>query len=198
MRCWCAFTLPIFVTPTVRQRCNCFATAPAMKKDSTQRCDCGLTCLGIWLSLFRASIAMSMPHCEQLPRRSVWAAPPSFFVLEDESPRPGAFFLAGVLTLLALAGFSMGINHAGSYAGNVTVWSGEPESLATSWRPSVAKASPFESRWRSMLERLGVSQPRTWQIKPLAADRAMNSAAGAAMKLDAAERQLVIDGAIAM
>jgi len=48
-----------------------------------------------------------------------------------------------------------------------------------------------------MLERLGISQPRAWQIKPADADRAVNSAVGAAMKLDTAQRQLVIDGAIA-
>jgi Peptidase family S41/N-terminal domain of Peptidase_S41 in eukaryotic IRBP len=48
-----------------------------------------------------------------------------------------------------------------------------------------------------MLERLGICQPLAWQMKPADADRAMNSAAGAAMKLDTAQRQLVIDGAIA-
>jgi len=47
------------------------------------------------------------------------------------------------------------------------------------------------------LERLGICQPLAWQMKPADADRAMNSAAGAAMKLDTAQRQLVIDGAIA-
>jgi hypothetical protein len=91
----------------------------------------------------------------------------------------------------------IGINHAGSYAGRVTIWSGEPESRATSSRPSVAKASPFESSWRSMLERLGISQPRAWQMKPADADRARIGAVGEVMKLDAAERQVVIDGAIA-
>jgi peptidase S41-like protein len=48
-----------------------------------------------------------------------------------------------------------------------------------------------------MLERLGICQPLAWQMKPADAGRAMNSAAGAAMKLDTAQRQLVIDGAIA-
>jgi hypothetical protein len=160
--------------------------------------------LRLWLDLL-GDLAVSVPREYRHVHAALLAAsasqrlggPPSFFVLQDESPRPGAFLFGGVLTLLALAGFSMGINQAGSYAGNVTIWSGEPESRATSWRPSVAKASPFESRWRSMLERLGISQPRAWQMKPVAADRAMNSAAGAAMKLDAAERQLVIAGAIA-
>ena len=129
--------------------------------------------------------------------RSGMEGVPSLFVLEDQSPRPGALFLGGMLTLLALSGFSMGINHAGSYGKKLTIWSGEPASHATSSRPGIAKPSPFESSWRPMLERLGISQPRAWQIKPADADRAVNSAVGAAMKLDTAQRQLVIDGAIA-
>lgn len=129
--------------------------------------------------------------------RSRMEGGPSLFVLEDESPRPGALFLGGMLTLLALAGFSMGINHAGSYDKKLTIWSREPASHATSSRPGVAKPSPFESSWHAMLERLGISQPRAWRKKPADADRAMSSAAGAGIKLDAAQRQLVIDGAIA-
>ncbi|MGB7464707.1 MAG: hypothetical protein WBW14_17565, partial [Candidatus Acidiferrum sp.] len=107
---------------------------------------------------------------------------PSFFVLQDESPRPGAFFFGGALTLLAVAGFSIGINYAGSYAGKVAIWSGEPASRGANSSPGVAKSSPFESRWRAMLERLGICQPLAWQMKPADADRAMNSAAGAARR----------------
>jgi hypothetical protein len=158
----------------------------------------------LWFDLL-GDLAVSIPleyrHVQRAPlvasASQRLGGPPSFFVLEDESPRPGVFFLGGVLTLLALAGFSMGINHAGNYAGKVSVWSGEPASRATNSSPGVAKPSPFESSWRSMLERLGISQPQVTPPKPADATNATNSAAGAAVKLDAAERQLVIDGAIA-
>ena len=158
----------------------------------------------LWLDLL-ADLAISVPREYRHVPQALLAASasqrlggaPSFFVLEDESPRPGAFFFGGALTLLAVAGFSIGINHAGSYAGKVAIWSGESASRAVNSSPGVAKSSPFESSWRAMLERLGICQPLAWQMKPADADRAMNSAAGAAMKLDTAQRQLVIDGAIA-
>jgi hypothetical protein len=158
----------------------------------------------LWLDVL-GDLAISVPREYRHVPQALLAASasqrldgaPSFFVLEEESPRPGAFFFGGALTLLALAGFSTGINHAGSYAGKVAIWSGEPTSRAANSSPGVAKSSPCESSWRSMLERLGISQPLAWQMKPADADGAMNSAAGAAMKRDTAQRQLVIDGAIA-
>jgi hypothetical protein len=102
-----------------------------------------------------------------------------------------------MLTLLALAGFSVGISHAGRYAGKAAIWSGQSASRATSSRSVGAKPSSLESSWRSLLERFGVSRPQAGQPKPADATTASNSAAGDVMKLDAAERQLVIDGAIA-
>ena len=158
----------------------------------------------LWLDLL-ADLATSVPreyrHVSQAllavsaPQRL--GGPPSFFVLEDESPRPGVFFFGGALTLLALGGLLIGINHAGSYTGRVAIWSGEPASRAANASPGVAKSSPFASSWRAMLERLGIFQPQVTPAKPADADRARTSAAGVATKLDAGERQLVIDGAIA-
>jgi len=158
----------------------------------------------LWLDLL-ADLAISVPREYRHVPQALLAASasqrlggaPSFFVLEDESPRPGAFFFGGALPLLALAGFSIGLNHAGSYAGKVAIWSGQPASRAANSSPGAANSSPFESSWRSMLERLGISQPQVTPPKPADADRARNRAAGAAMKLDAVQRQLVIDGAIA-
>ena len=160
--------------------------------------------LRLWLDLL-ADLAISVPreygHVRQAlattsaPRRLAGA--PWLFVLEDESLRPRALFFGGVLTLLALAGFSMGINHVGSYAANVTVWSGQPASRVTPARSRVGKPSHFESGWRSMLKRIAMFLPQARQAKPPERTAAMNGAAGEVTKLDAAERQLVIDGAIA-
>src|SRR6266436_1112847 len=76
----------------------------------------------LWFDLL-ADLAISVPREYRHIHGTLVAASarprmegvPSLFVLEDESPRPGALFLGGMLTLLALAGFSMGINHVGSY-----------------------------------------------------------------------------------
>jgi Peptidase family S41/N-terminal domain of Peptidase_S41 in eukaryotic IRBP len=161
--------------------------------------------LRLWLDLL-GDLAVSVPREYRHVQEALLAASaqprlegaPSLFILEEESPRPRALFFGGVLTFLALAGFSIGINQAGSYAGKVTMWSGQPAPRAASSTPSVARSSPFESSWRSLLERFGISPPQAWQpTKPPDATRAMNGAPGEAMKLDAAERQLVIDGAVA-
>ena len=78
----------------------------------------------LWLDLL-ADLVISVPREYRHVPQALLAASasqrlggaPSFFVLQDESPRPGAFFFGGALTVLAVAGFSIGINHAGSYAG---------------------------------------------------------------------------------
>ena len=122
--------------------------------------------VGLWFDVL-TDLAISVPReyhhihgtLVAASARSRMEGVPSLFVLEDESPRPGALFLGGMLTLLALFGFSMGINRAGSYGKKLTMWSGEPASHATSSRPGIATPSPFESSWRSMLERLGRAAP---------------------------------------
>jgi len=103
----------------------------------------------LWLDLL-ADLAISVPREYRHVPQALLAASasqrlggaPSFFVLEDESPRPGAFFFGDALTLLAVAGFSIGINQAGSYAGKVAIWSGEPASRAANSSPGVA-VEPF-------------------------------------------------------
>jgi Peptidase family S41/N-terminal domain of Peptidase_S41 in eukaryotic IRBP len=160
--------------------------------------------LRLWLDLL-ADLAISAPREYCHVQGALVAASaqrrldgvPSLFVLEDQSPRPGALFFGGVLTFLALAGFSLGINHAGSYAAKVAIWSGQPASHATGPRPGGAKPGHFESSWRSMLQRLGIDPLQARQPKPGDAAAAMNTPAAEATKLDAAERHLVIDGAIA-
>jgi hypothetical protein len=159
--------------------------------------------LRLWLDLL-ADLAISIPHEYRHARGTLVAASaqphlegaPSFFVVEPKPLRPRVLFFGGVLTLLALAGFSIGINHAGSYAATVTIWSGQSASRVASSTPSIAKPSHFESSWRPMLQRFGNSQPQARQPKPVNATAASNAVAGDTMKLDAAERQRVIDGAI--
>jgi hypothetical protein len=159
--------------------------------------------LRLWLDLL-SDLAISVPRAYHHVPPTLLAASaqphlegaPSFLVLEHQSLRPGALFFGGVLTLLALAGFSIGINHAGSYAAKVPIWSEQPASRAARAVSSVAKPSHFESGWRSMLERFGISQPQAQQPNAVKASAAMNGAVGEGMKLDAAERQRVVDGAI--
>ncbi len=77
----------------------------------------------LWFDLL-TDLAISVPREDHHIHRTLVAASarsrvegvPSLFVLEDESPRPGALFLGGMLTLLALSGFSRRITSVGRLA----------------------------------------------------------------------------------
>jgi hypothetical protein len=101
-------------------------------------------------------------------------AVPALFVLEGESPRLGALLFGCVLSLLALGTFWVLLNHAGGYAGIGAMASGQFEG---------------DSRF---------AQPRATQAEPQDATSATNRASAAVFRLDRAERQRVIDGAVAI
>src|SRR6266436_686278 len=93
---------------------------------------------------------------------------PAFVVLEGESPRPGALLFGSVLSLVALGTFWMVLSRAGSNAGIGFMASGQ---------------SQGDSRF---------AQQQTPQAGTSATNRT-----GEAFKLDAAERQRVIDAMVA-
>jgi hypothetical protein len=96
---------------------------------------------------------------------------PAFHVLEGELPRPGALLLGSVLSLVALGTFWILLSHAGSYVGIGVMPSGQ---------------SQGDSRF---------AQQQTPQAEPQAGTSATNRT-GEVFKLDAAERQRVIDAAV--
>jgi hypothetical protein len=99
---------------------------------------------------------------------------PAFYVLEGESPTRGALLFGGVLSLVALATFWILLSHAGRYAGIGVKKSGQSQSDS------------------------GFSQQQAPQAGPQDAISATNRPDGEVFKLDAAERQRVIDAAVAI
>jgi hypothetical protein len=95
---------------------------------------------------------------------------PSFYVLRNESPRPGALLFGGVLSLAALVTLSIFLSHAGNYTGQETAASGQPQGHS------------------------GVLQQQGLQSKHQDAAGAMHRAMVEDVKLDAATRQRVIAG----
>jgi hypothetical protein len=135
----------------------------------------------LWLDLL-ADLAISVPH-QYLQLKPVLAGTaaqprlygtPSFFVLGDESPRPGALLLGGVLSLTALAAFSILLGHPGTHARMGTIVRGPFEGFA------------------------GFSHQPVAQPKPQDAASSMNRSADEAFKVDAAERRRVVDEAAAI
>ncbi len=136
------------------------------------------TRIRLWLDLL-ADLAVSVPRQYRyvqpaLLGASVQSGPggmPSFFVLEDESPRPGALIFGGVLTLVALGVFSILLNHPGSYTGSRGIEFGEMWGQSRFGEQQAAQQSPPEPAGRT------------------------NSAAVQSVTVDAAERRRVIDAA---
>jgi hypothetical protein len=135
----------------------------------------------LWLDL-PADLAISVPlqYLQLKPVLAGTAAQPrlygtpSFFVLGDESPRPGALLLGGVLSLTALAAFSILLGHPGTHAGMGTIVRGQFDGFAR------------------------LSYQQVPQPKPQDAASAMNHSADEVFKVDEAERQRVVDGAAAI
>jgi hypothetical protein len=134
--------------------------------------------LRLWLDLL-ADLAISVPkqylHLE--PALAGAAAQPrlygtpSFFVLGDEAPRPGALFLGGVLTIVALGTFSILLGHPGAHARMGTIARGQFEGFAR------------------------FSHQQVPQPKPQDAASAMNRSVDGVFKVDAEERRRVVDAA---
>src|ERR1700723_1784593 len=135
----------------------------------------------LWLDLL-ADFAISVPREYRSTRHALIGAvaqqrldgAPCFYVLEDGSPRPGALFFGGVLSLAILTAASGLILHAGS----------ERTTNRTTLRNF---GSPRFSPPGSV-----TTQP-TAQNPAVAASQQENGSG----KLDAAERQRVIDRALA-
>lgn len=136
--------------------------------------------LRLWIDVL-ADLVISLPREYGNVRSALIAASvqqrlegaPSFFILEGESPRPGALFLGGVLSMTALASFSVLLNEVHQRAQSATSAYGQQPSRSQS------------------------SRRQTPQRKPQGASSPTDRAAAGNAKLDAAERQRVIDAAAA-
>jgi hypothetical protein len=137
--------------------------------------------LRLWLDLL-ADLAISVPREYGYVQPTLLGASaqhrldgvPAFYVLEGESPRLGALLFGSVLSLVALGTFWILLSRAGSYAGIGVMASGQLQS---------------DSRF---------SQQQAPRAGPQDAISATNRADGEGFKLDAAERQRVIDEAVAI
>jgi Peptidase family S41 len=159
--------------------------------------------LRLWLDLL-ADLAISIPREYRNVRPAFIGSlvqtrldgGPSFYVLEDGSPRLGAIFFGGVLSLAVLTTVSASINHAG-------VKRAMGESTLRDLASSVLRSAPYGSATPPSTED-SKQQSVAYGPPPAAAqlkgqnptDSAAPGVNGAA-RLDAAERQRVIDQASA-
>jgi Peptidase family S41 len=156
----------------------------------------------LWFDLL-ADLVVSLPRVRRSwhPVLAASSSPqrlegvPCFDVLEDGSPRPEALCVGGVLSLVTLAAFSILISYHGGYRS-------ARGSVARDLAPTVMRSSPFGSaNTRNAKSAAGESAasastpPRVRQLMGQSAGGA--SAASGNTNLDAAERQRVIDRAVA-
>lgn len=151
---------------------------------------------------------------------------PSFCVLESELPRFGALLFGGVVSLIALCAVAVLVNglgtnppyvasiaqpqpaaserssalkppaaHDGSAAREAA--SRQLASAASPLRPGDVRPSNFQPEALESVERSGIPPSQVTQPKPHSATSTAAHTVGEDMKLDAAERQHVIDGTIA-
>ena len=178
--------------------------------------------LRLWLDLL-ADLAVSVPRAYRSAQpapidasaQQRWDGTPSFHVLEGEAPRPGALLFGSVLALAAVATFAISLGHGGNYPRASVAHSQPPaEVQPPASSPSAAQAAgdaeeetiasgpPAMARLRPGGTELvpgasGLPQTPAQQPRPQDATSAIIPALVADVKLDAAERQRVIDGAIA-
>jgi Peptidase family S41 len=139
----------------------------------------------LWLELL-ADFAISFPRVYRDARKALAGAVaqqrldgvPSFYVLEDNSPRLGAFFFGGILSLAVLTTVSGLIIHVGGKRPVVN-------STLRDFPPNIPRSSPSGS---------ATPQP-TEDSKQSSTEAAAQRENGSA-RLDAAERQRVIDRAL--
>jgi hypothetical protein len=137
--------------------------------------------LRLWLDLL-VDLAISVPREYGYVQPALIGAStlhrlegvPAFYVLEGESPTLGALLFGSVLSFVALGTFWNLLSHAGGYAGIGVMKSGQSQSDS------------------------GFSQQQAPQAGPQDAISATNRPDGEVFKLDAAERQRVIDAAVAI
>ncbi len=147
----------------------------------------------LWLDLL-ADLAVSLPREYGRGQPALISASvqgrldgtPSFWVLEGESPRPDALLSAALLSLVAFVTIPILIGQDGAYRA-LAVWVARPQHPSGAHSSASGRAAP---------------QPPEGSKEMILASRqqtasAMVRAADEGMKLDAAERQRVIDAAIA-
>jgi hypothetical protein len=191
----------------------------------------------LWFDLL-ADLTISVPREYFYAEPELFAASsqgldgtPSFYVLGDQSPRPGALFLGGMMSLVALLTFSSLLSRGGnSWAPNASLrqfqraaaspssgrpvpqaagdanspGAGDDETIAsTSGQPAAtaAPSSPSQDNAGNP-QSTALPQPDLVRSPHLLAPQLRNAARTIATevqrdKLDASERQRVIDGAIA-
>jgi len=186
--------------------------------------------LRLWLDLL-ADLAISVPseyfHAQPAfivsPVRQHLDGTPSFFLLENESPRLGALLFGSVLSLLAIATVSVLNGHGASYrplgasvaqshpnaarssafgrlapqraadSEQEILASQQPTTAANALIEGDAEPGSSQSSFLLMLRRFGLVKPHALQPRPHSVARAMVES----VTLDSAERHRVIDGAIA-
>ena len=190
--------------------------------------------LRLWLDLL-GDLALSLPreYFQVRPELSSYAAElrsqgdPSFFVLEEESLAPGAWFCGGVLALAAVVSFSFLLNHGvkhvplgalihparGSAAYRSSSFGPRPAEPARDSQPPAGAPSTGEQR--DMVATSSGPENKTARDAPSNASRAPDGPAAfgqqggqgqraanavsalAGAELNRAERQRVVDGAVA-
>jgi Peptidase family S41/N-terminal domain of Peptidase_S41 in eukaryotic IRBP len=169
----------------------------------------------LWLDLL-TDLAISVPRAYRSAQpapidasaQQRWDGTPSFYVLEGEAPRPGALFFGGVLALAAVATFAISLSHGGNYPRASVAHSQPPADVQPpAASPSAAQAADdaeeetIASGATAMAHTKVVpgasGLPQTPAEQPQDASSVMIPAMVEDVKLDAAERQRVIDGAIA-
>jgi len=150
-----------------------------------------------------------------------WDGTPSFHVLEGETPRPGALLFGSVLALAAVAIFATSLGHGGNYPRASVAHSQPPGDVQWPASRSPASGAAGDGEEETIASgqpamatthlEPGGTQPNDFRVKKLLvpgasglpqtpaqdANSAMIPAMVEDMKLDAAERQRVIAGAIA-
>ncbi|HMD39402.1 MAG TPA: S41 family peptidase [Candidatus Acidoferrum sp.] len=136
--------------------------------------------LRLWLDVL-ADLAISLPREYSNAHSALIAASaqqrlegaPSFFVLEGEAPRPGALLLGGVLSLTALAAFPVLLSQVHHQARSASTSDGQQQGRFASPQQQTPQSNPED-----------------------AASQAARATTGEG-NLDAAERQRVIEAAVA-
>jgi hypothetical protein len=155
----------------------------------------------LWLDLL-ADLAISVPReyrtiqpalTGTLARKPLDGTP-SFHVLDDESPRFGSFLFGSVLSVAALAGFSLILGHAGDHR--------PPRMVATKVEHSgQADSAPLQSMEAQPSTEAGEASRASGQLAQLRSSqgtaRPPTRAAADDTNLDAAERHHVIDAVVA-